>query len=226
MKHLSWFVFLFSFSLQGQVHELGLKAGSANMISDIGRDSYIQPDGFFVTGLYRRNVNEWVSYRFEVSYAIMHENDLNSESSGRRLRAWKSNTSVLDAALMLEYNFISLNPYRYPEKTWLTPYLAIGLGGFNSVYSAGSAYAPGLSGTQFALFLPMAFGLKLSFRNRMKFVWEISPRYSFSDNLEGSVVLDPGPLPLTDKLGNDWMIYSGFSITFGWGKLPCYLNVF
>ncbi len=226
MKRFWGFIMLISMSAQAQLHEIGFSGGSATLISDIGQDDYLIPEGYFISGLYRRNTNEWISFTFRFSYGTMSDDDALSESAGRRLRAWRSDITVIGGDIMLEYNFLPLNPYKYPHGVWVTPYLGIGAGYHTSFISAYSPSTAGISDIQNTFYLPMAFGIKFSFRNRMKIIWELGPRYSFSDNMEGSLRLDNSSGPLSDRRGNDWYIYNGLSVTFGWGKLPCYLNTF
>ncbi|NPA43480.1 MAG: outer membrane beta-barrel protein [Chlorobi bacterium] len=226
MKGSSVLLFvLFVAPVYAQLHELGFGGGIANFATDIGSDYLLPAEGFFLTGLYRTNTNEWISLRTSLTWGRVSESDAESESLGRRKRGWAYSADVMDLHLMIEYNFLPLNPYRIPDRVWVTPYIAGGLGAYVSflTVTAGTArreYAEN------SAYLPLAFGLKFSFRNRMKLVWEIRPQFSFKDNIEGSLLVDPLEAPKTNRLSNDWFIYNGFTITFGWGKLPCYLNLF
>ncbi len=226
MKRIVYFIFLISIISNAQIQEIGIGGGSATLISDIGRDDYFIPDGYFGAFVYRSNTNAWLSFLFRFTYSQMEENDALSTSLGRRKRNWRSSMKVYDISLKLEYNFLPLNPYRIPHKIWVTPYLAVGLGAYVSFLTIIPGNNDPDSHAENAAYLPMAFGLKFSFKNRMKIIWEISPGYSFKDNMEGSYMVDSPVFPHSDTRGTDWMIHNGIYITFGWGKLPCYLNMF
>jgi len=212
--------------LSAQIHEFGFGGGSATLISDLGTDSFYLPDGYFVTALYRGNTNEWISFRINLSYARVTEADSLSESEGRRLRNWNANTDIVDLNVMIEYNFLPTNPYRIPHGVWVTPYIAGGLGVYGSFLHITAPNKDPIDHNENSAFIPLAFGVKFIFRNRMKLVFEIRPQYSLKDNLEGSLIMDSKELPHTNQLSNDWFIYNGITLTFGWGKLPCYLNIF
>jgi len=226
MKKFFLLNILMALPLTAQVYELGIGGGSATMISDLGTDSFYLPDGYFVGGLYRVNSNEWFSVRLNLNYAFMGEYDYESESAGRRKRRWYAETRVYDINLMVEYNFLPANPYKRPDVMWITPYIAGGLGAYVSDLKMVTSAVRTIRHQENAAFLPLAAGLKVTFRNRMKLIWEIKPQYSFKDNMEGSIMADSRDEPKTNRLANDWFIYNGISLTFGWGKLPCYLNLF
>jgi hypothetical protein len=226
MKYFSLLFLFFMVPVHAQLHEIGFSGGGATLVSDVGTDDYIIPDGYFISGLYRRNVNEWISMVLKASVSRVSENDVLSNSQGRKARGWYSTAMIYDGGILLEYNFLPLNPYKYPEGMWTTPYLVVGMGYYSSSFAINPVPVPEIKGTENAFFLPVGFGLKFSFRNRMKIIWEISAKYSFSDNMEGSYTADNPSAPLTDRRGKDWLLQNGISVTFGWGKLPCYLNTF
>jgi len=226
MKKLVWILLPLLHAANAQVQEIGFGGGITTIISDLGPESFFNREGYYVTGIFKANTNEWVSVQFSLSYAEAQEHDSLSASIGRRIRNWSSQMSIFSLDMMIQYNFLPANPYRIPQKVWVTPYLAAGLGAYASFLSITDNIQLTETYNEHTAYIPVAFGIKIRFPNRMKLIYEIKPQYSFKDNLEGSLSFDSKEFPKTDQLNNDWMIYQGLTLTFGWGKLPCYLNLF
>ena len=55
---------------------------------------------------------------------------------------------------------------------------------------------------------------------------EIGARYTFSDNLDGSFPKSDAGVPNGNEFGNinnnDWYVFTGLTISFTFGDLPCY----
>jgi hypothetical protein len=55
---------------------------------------------------------------------------------------------------------------------------------------------------------------------------EIGARYTLSDNLDGSAPETEASIPNNLKFGNlqnnDWYVFTGLTISFTFGDLPCY----
>ena len=76
--------------------------------------------------------------------------------------------------------------------------------------------------------IPMVVGYKASIGTKAVLGFEIGARYTFTDNLDGS---NPGgDLKNMDELkfGNinsdDWYVFTGVTLTFAFGRKPCYCN--
>lgn len=65
--------------------------------------------------------------------------------------------------------------------------------------------------------IPMIVGLKANVLPRFILAIETGARYSQSDNMDGS---------FNEKFGNinnnDWYVFSGLTLTYTFGKSPCY----
>ncbi len=211
----------------GQVHEWGFFAGGINYVGDIGDDRFYVPDGFSGSVYYRSNINEWYSVRLELGYGQLTASDRFAQSLGRRMRNWQTSMNIMDFSALFEYNFLPLNPYKRPLKILTTPYLATGISVFRSISVIRDNFTGNaLTNYENSLSIPVNFGIKFSLSRHVKFNWEVSVRYCMTDDLEGSRMFDSALDPKTDRLGNDWYITSGIGLTFGFGELPCYLNVF
>jgi len=215
------FLLLFAWQGRGQVHEFGFWGGANNVIADIGNESLIMPDGFFGSAYYRWNINPWYALRVQAGFSQWHVSDARAHSTGRRLRGWQSGGSLVDGNVMMEYEFIPLNPYKRPLRVLATPYVLAGLG----AYFTNSTSGP-VAVSKVVVQLPFGMGVKFSLSRKIKFNVEVLARYGWSDNLEGSFMRDTGPLPLTNRWSNDWYITQSIGFSFGYGELPCYLNVF
>jgi hypothetical protein len=78
------------------------------------------------------------------------------------------------------------------------------------------------------LALPMVFGIKWSLSNKIIFALEVGARYTFTDNLDGSTPeeFDGGEnLPTFGNPNtNDWYMFTGITLTYTFGRKPCYCN--
>jgi hypothetical protein len=61
---------------------------------------------------------------------------------------------------------------------------------------------------------------------RFVFSAEFSPRYTFTDNIDGSAPSELDSANAFTEFGNpnsnDWYIFAGFSLTYTFGRKPCY----
>ncbi|MGB0377099.1 MAG: DUF6089 family protein, partial [Flavobacteriaceae bacterium] len=66
-------------------------------------------------------------------------------------------------------------------------------------------------------------GLKINPSPTVVMGFEVGARYALTDNLDGS---DPDPSQSLNRFGNignnDWYVFSGLTISFTFGDLPCY----
>ncbi len=216
-----FFMFLFLWKAQGQVHEFGFWAGGNNIISDIGRESLVMPDGYAVSGYYRWNINPWYALRLQGGFSSWSVADERAQSSGRRLRNWESGGSLVDGKILMEYEFLPLNPYKRPLRVLVTPYVTAGAG----IYYT-NAHSGEISVGKLTADLPFGMGIKFSLSRRIKFSVEILAHYGFGDDLEASYSRDTGSMPVTNRWSRDWYITQTAGFSIGFGQLPCYLNVF
>ena len=74
--------------------------------------------------------------------------------------------------------------------------------------------------------IPISLGLKATLTEHIIFGIEIAARYTFSDELDGSV---PDTKELKKlRFGNinntDWYVFSGITLTYTFGRNPCFCN--
>ncbi|MEP1984485.1 MAG: DUF6089 family protein, partial [Maribacter dokdonensis] len=64
MRYITLLILLLSFSgLRSQTYEVGIFAGGANTISDVGRTNYILPSDIAFGGLFKWNISKRYAWR-------------------------------------------------------------------------------------------------------------------------------------------------------------------
>lgn len=216
--HLS--LFLLFFTMNAQIHEVGIFVGGSNYVGDVGLTTYISPNEPAFGILYKWNKSPRHSYRFSLNGAYLSANDLDSNEPGRNQRGYRFNNSIKEVSLGLEFNFFDFN--LHDSKTKITPYVYSGISYFrsNDAYSASNIVI--MDKDIGALAIPMALGIKSNITPRFVLGLEIGTRYTFTDNLDGSNPKDES----LQKFGNinnyDWYVFSGLTLTYTFGNKPCY----
>ena len=72
----------------------------------------------------------------------------------------------------------------------------------------------------------MVLGVKTTFLDNFILGFEIGARYTFTDELDGSVpdAEYRQQFSFGNTNSNDWYVFSGFTITYTFGVKPCYCN--
>ena len=74
--------------------------------------------------------------------------------------------------------------------------------------------------------LPIIFGLKSNLSTSLIFAAEVGFRYTFTDNIDASNPIKEYSQNDDIKFGNtrnkDWYAFSGISISYTFGRIPCY----
>ena len=127
----------------------------------------------------------------------------------------------------LEYTFWEFS--MYSGQTAHTPYLFTGLSylGYNSLIKKINGRIIKESNAS-TLAIPMIVGYKTTLGQNFVLAAEIGARYTFTDNLDGS-----NPNKASENLddvsfgninNNDWYVFTGITLTFTFGRKPCYCN--
>jgi hypothetical protein len=217
------FFLLFFFTVDAQIHELGFFAGGSNYIGDVGLTTYISPKEPVFGILYKWNKSPRHSYRFSLNTGSITANDLDSKEPSRNQRGYGFKNRIKEVSLGLEFNFFDFN--LHDGKTKVTPYVYSGMSYFR--------YNDGYTTTEIvtvrkdfgALAIPMTLGIKSTIVPHFVLGLEFGTRYTFTDNLDGS---NPKNLKDAnwDRFGNinnkDWYVFSGLTLTYTFGKKPCY----
>lgn len=227
MKRFIVVVLLCLFSkVNSQTYEVGIFAGGANNIGDVGRTNYILPSNVAFGGLFKWNKAKRYAWRASVIYGKFTADDSKSNNPSRQQRGYVADNSILEASAGLEFNFIEYNLHKLGPA--FTPYLYTGLTYFRYDYNyfdGGQQLNVAQKDGSFAI--PMTVGAKMRLNQFLILGAEIGARYTFTDNLDGS---NPKKLNVTQQLGDlqfgnifsdDWYVFSGLTLTYTFGRKPC-----
>jgi hypothetical protein len=205
IKRLRLYILLLSLMVSGVTFaqpkaNIGIFAGTAYYMGDINPNRHFYRSSLSLGGLYRYNLNTRIALRFNAYYARLSGSDLDFPKilhPDRPFRPAMFNTSLLDAALQIEFNFLPFTPNL---GNWAyTPYI-----------SAGIAGALITSSRNFAS-IPFGIGAKVNLTSRISAGAEWSFRKTFTDRIDG--IRNPSE---TGSLlhNNDWYSFLGVFITF------------
>lgn len=208
-----------------QMYEIGIFAGGANNIGDVGRTNFILPSDVAFGGLFKWNKSKRYAWRASVIYGKFTADDSKSNLSSRKQRGLLMKNSILEASAGLEFNFVEYNLHKLGPA--FTPYLYTGLTYFRydyNYFSAGQLVNADQRDGAFAI--PMTVGLKMRINQKFIIGAEIGARYTFTDNLDGSNPIKSNVSQQADvDFGNinsdDWYVFSGFTFTYTFGRVPC-----
>ncbi|MGB5402679.1 MAG: DUF6089 family protein [Robiginitalea sp.] len=207
---------------RAQTYEVGLFAGGANNIGDIGSMNYIAPSGPAFGALFKWNKSKRYAWRGHVIYGSFTADDAKSDMRSRVQRNLRMEQSVMEFSAGLEFNFVEYNLHKLGPA--FTPYLYTGLTYFRYDYNYFDAgRLIDLNQRDGSIAIPMTAGAKLRLNQFLIIGAEIGARYTFTDNLDAS---NPEGTQFEDfRLGNvfsdDWYVFSGITLTYTFGRKPC-----
>ena len=209
-------------SVQGQIHEIGVFLGGSNYIGDVGPTNYIAPNKMARGILYKWNKSPRHSWRFSYNKAEITSNDAKANTPERNERGYRFDNTINEVSFGFEFNFFDFNLHDSTRKT--TPYIYSGINyiSYNQLYIFNDETKIDYRDGSFAI--PMAVGIKTNIAPHFILGFEAGARYTFTDNLDGS---NPKNINFEDlKFGNinsnDWYVFTGFTLTYTFGKKPCY----
>ena len=225
MRHLTILILsILSIHLSySQINEIGVFVGGSNFIGDVGATDYISPNQLAIGGVYKWNRSRRHSYRASLIFSELEGIDVNSDDPRRIQRGYEFSSKIMEVSLGMEFTFMDFNLHT-GEKIG-TPYLYTGISVtnhdnhyfFNNIQTSenNSSWAYGI---------PMALGFKTNFLETLILGIEIGARYTFSDELDGSI--PDGKFRQQFRFGNinnnDWYVFSGITLTYTFGENPCY----
>ncbi len=227
MKNLIYILFsaLISSFVTAQIHEVGVFAGGSNYIGDVGSTQYINPNAPAFGLLYKMNRSPRHAYRFSISTGNLSADDTKSNIPSRELRGFKMKNNLKEISAGIEFNFFEydLHNSRYAG----TPYVFTGINFavFDLMYIDQSKESKDYNNGS-TIAIPMVVGYKKNISAHWNLAAEIGVRYTFSDNLDGSNP-ENGKYSI-NRFGNfnsnDWYVFSGLSLTYTFGKNPCFCD--
>ncbi|MFT4698589.1 MAG: hypothetical protein ACI9SJ_001740 [Flavobacteriaceae bacterium] len=230
MKHfiVLLLISIVPFMAQSQTYEIGAFIGGANYIGDLGNTSYISPNTTAFGAIFKWNRSARHAFRGSITRASIEGNDADADDVRRRQRGYNFKNTVTELSVGLEYTFWDFNMYGGQPVS--TPYLYTGLTYFfydalskNDVNNVISKYDSAAS-----MSIPMVVGYKAYLGGNLVLGFEIGARYTFTDDLDGSNPIkgleDNKSLKFGNIDSNDWYVFTGLTLTFTFGRQPCYCN--
>lgn len=217
----------FPFLSYSQTYEVGGLLGGMNYIGDIGTTTYINPNTIGLGGLFKWNRSERHSFRGSILLAKIKGDDTNSDEARRAMRGYEFENSILEISAGLEYTFWEFN--MYSGEAVSTPYIYTGLTymRYNALYKRPSDLIVEYDKAG-AVAIPMVVGYKAAIGAQMVLGVELGARYTFTDDLDGSNPVKGLAKDDSLKFGNinsnDWYVFTGMTLTFTFGRKPCYCN--
>lgn len=209
-----------------QIYEVGVFAGGSNFIGDVGATNYISPNQLAIGGIFKWNRSPRHSYRVSVIFSDLEGIDGKSDDPRRIQRGYKFNTSILEISAGMEFTFWDFDLHTTGTKG--TPYLYTGVSMANheNYYFTQNGQYTSEATRSWAYGIPMVLGYKTNISNHLVLAAEIGARYTFSDELDGSVPDNEfrEQLSFGNTNSNDWYVFSGITLTYTFGRRPCYCN--
>lgn len=217
------FLVLSTHFLNAQIHEIGGFLGGSNYIGDVGKTNYINPNKLSFGILYKWNKSPRHSYRFSYTQGSIIADDADSKVSERELRGYSFKNNIKELSAGMEFNFFDFNLHE-ALKMKTTPYVYSGLSYFmyDELYVVNGETKRDYQESSLAI--PMVVGIKSKLTESLIIGFEVGARYTFTDNLDGSLPKNKNheALKFGNINSNDWYVFSGFTLTFTFGDKPCY----
>lgn len=203
----------------GQQYEIGVSLGGTNYVGDIGSTRYIYPNQLAGNGFFKYNYNTRIALKTTFSYLPIYGNDNAADNSFRKSREFHFFNIINEVALGMEYSF-----YEYDtsvrETSW-TPYITIELAGFNyKTIQEEKRPRDYIYTNKTSFSVPFGIGFKSKLFGKFAYSLETKFRYTFEDDLDYTTnkiaTLDYG------GNGNDWYVFTGFSLIYTFGRPACY----
>ncbi|MAX69552.1 MAG: hypothetical protein CMC76_00395 [Flavobacteriaceae bacterium] len=222
-------IFISTFALNNvdaQIYELGIFAGGSNFIGDVGATDYISPNQLAIGAIAKWNRSPRHSFRASIIYSDLEGIDSKSDDPRRIERDYSFNASILEISLGMEFTFLDFDLHSSGMKG--TPYLYTGISTayHNNFYFSPAGNRVSENTSSWAYGIPMVLGYKTNISNHLILAAEIGARYTFSDELDGSVPdsEDREQFSFGNTNSNDWYVFSGITLTYTFGRRPCYCN--
>lgn len=224
MKHFLIYISLIfcGFNSHAQINELGIFVGGVNYIGDVGPTTYIAPNEPAIGIIYKWNRSPRHAYRFSYTQGSLKSKDIDSDVPSRYLRGNSFENSVKEFSAGLEFNFMDFD--LHDSNTKVTPYVYSGVSYFiyDEIFILGNTSKVDYQSSTFAI--PMIVGIKGRFLENFIIGAEIGVRYTFTDNLDGSNPENDNfeTLRFGNLNSNDWYVFTGLTLTYTFGKNPCF----
>ena len=208
----------------GQIHEIGVFVGGSNYIGDVGTTAYLAPDDAAFGLLYKWNRSTRHSFRFSYTQTSISAKDIDSDAPNRKLRGFEIKNNIKEFSAGLEFNFLDFDLHQ--SDFVISPYVYSGISTFiyNETFVINKE--SNVDYQDFSFAIPMVVGVKAKIAKQFVIGLETGARYTFTDNLDGSNPKNENFETL--KFGNlnnkDWYVFTGLTVTYTFGKNPCFCS--
>lgn len=200
-------------------------AGGSNLIGDVGSTSYIAPNNFAIGGILKWNRSPRHSWRVSMIFSNLEAIDSKSDDPRRIERDYKyQTTNFFEISAGMEFTFWDFNLHHSDVSG--TPYLYTGITvAHHDNYYFNNGYQTFEDNSSWAYGIPIVLGYKTTITDKLILGLEVGARYTFSDELDGSV---PDNEFLIDNYSfgnlnnNDWYVFTGVTLTYTFGRNDCY----
>ena len=209
-----------------QIYEIGVFVGGSNFIGDVGATNYISPNQAAIGAVFKWNRSPRHSFRASVIFSDLEGIDAKSDDPRRLQRDYSFNSSIMELSVGMEFTFVDFDLHKIGVKA--TPYLYTGIttAKHDNFYFNQAGVLTTENTNSWAFGIPMAIGYKSHIAPHFVLAFEIGARYTFSDELDGS--LPDNEFRDQFSFGNtnstDWYVFSGITLTYTFGRRPCYCN--
>ena len=227
MRYLTILVMIFIVNniAYAQTHEIGGFVGGSNFIGDVGSTKYISPNQPIFGGIYKWNRSPRHSFRFTAIYATLEGIDAKSDDQKRKQRGYSFDESFIELSLGIEFNFLDFDLHEDDGSTKSSPYIFTGVSysNYDNYYFDASGVQTPENTSSNMIAIPIILGYKTTFSDTLILGIEAGARYTFTDELDGSVP-DANELEqfsFGNVNNNDWYVFTGITLTFTFGRKPC-----
>ncbi|WP_400074971.1 DUF6089 family protein [Winogradskyella sp. R77965] len=209
-----------------QIYEVGVFVGGSNFIGDVGATNYISPNQVAFGAIAKWNRSARHSFRASVIFSDLKGVDAKSDDPRRVERDYSFDSRIIEMSFGMEFTFLEFDLHTTGIKG--TPYLYTGftITNHDDYYFTSSGEFTYENSFSWAYGIPMVLGYKTNISNHLVLAAEIGARYTFSDSLDGSIpdAEFREQFSFGNTNSNDWYVFSGITLTYTFGRRPCYCN--
>jgi hypothetical protein len=175
MRLILLFVFIGTINvMQAQINEIGFFVGGSNIMSDVGDDTYLNPNNLTYGLIYKWNRSKRHSWRASLKRSILEADDKQSAVTGRNQRNFRFENTITEFSAGLEFNFFEFDLHEFEYNT--TPYIFTGINyvSYDNIYYKNSGFIK--DGTASSFSIPMVLGIKSRLTQKLVIGGEIGAR--------------------------------------------------
>ena len=206
---------------QAKINQIGVFVGGSNFIGDLGATTYVNPNSPAVGLLYKWNKTPRHSWRFSFIQSKLTAKDIESDDKSRQVRAYEFENTIKEFSGGLEFNFFDFNLNNSFDRK-ITSYVFTGLNVsfYDSLFFITNQV--NIDSKEKTLALPIILGVKSNLTSNFVIGLEVGTRVTFADDIDGSLPKNNLGTPFGNIYNNDWYVFSGLTLTYTFGKKPCF----